>query len=53
MTERILFPSSRFTTKHLVDTYEQLSPALLPHLVAHPLTVKRYPSDINGEAFWE
>ena len=50
---RTLFPRADFTTKDLVRTYEALAPVLLPHLAGRPLSLKRYPDDVEGEAFWE
>lgn len=50
---RTLFPRSAFTTKDLVRTYEALAPVLLPHLAVRPLSLKLYPDDVEGEAFWE
>ncbi len=50
---RTLFPRAGFTTKDLVRTYEALAPVLLPHLAGRPLSLKRYPDDVEGEAFWE
>jgi bifunctional non-homologous end joining protein LigD len=49
---RVLFPNG-FTTADLVETYAQLAPVLLPHLQNRPLTLKRFPTTITGEAFWE
>jgi bifunctional non-homologous end joining protein LigD len=53
MAGRILFPNTGFTTEDLVATYEQLGPVFLPLLADRPLTLKRFPDGINGEAFWE
>jgi len=53
MPPRVLFPKTGFTTSDLADAYAQLAPVLLPHLARRPLTLKRFPDDINGEAFWE
>lgn len=50
---RILFPRTGFSTDDLVRTYEALAPVLLPYLAGRPLTLKRFPDDIHGEAFWE
>ena len=50
---RTLFPRADFTTKDLVRTYEALAPVLLPHLAGRPVSLKRYPDDVEGEAFWE
>jgi bifunctional non-homologous end joining protein LigD len=43
---RVLFSRSEFMTDDFVETYEQLAPALLPHLAQRPLTLKRFPDDI-------
>lgn len=53
MATRVLFPRTGFSTDDLVCTYEQLAPVLLPHVAERPLTLKRFPDDIHGEAFWE
>lgn len=50
---RVLFPKAGFTTDDLVDLYEKLAPVLLPHLAGRPVTLKRYPDDVDGESFWE
>ncbi len=49
----ILFPAASFTTKDLVRTYEALAPVLLPHLAGRPLSLKRYPEDIEGDSYWK
>lgn len=50
--KRTLFPNG-FSTVDLVETYTRLAPALLAHLRARPLTLKRFPDTLRGEAFWE
>jgi DNA primase len=52
VSPRILFPTG-FTTDDLVEIYTQLAPVLLPHLKDRPLTLKRFPDDIEGEAYWD
>jgi bifunctional non-homologous end joining protein LigD len=49
----VLFPKAGFTTDDLVAVYEQLAPVLLPHAAGRPMVLKRYPTDITGESFWE
>jgi hypothetical protein len=49
----VLDPKTGFSIRDLVDTYEHLAAVLLPHLAQRPLTLKRFPDDIHGEAFWE
>jgi bifunctional non-homologous end joining protein LigD len=53
MAGRVLFPSTGFTTDDLAVTYEQFAPVLLPHLRDRPVTLKRYPDDVQREGFWE
>jgi bifunctional non-homologous end joining protein LigD len=53
MAPRVLFLRTGFTTKDLSDYYDAIAPLLLPHLADRPLSLKRYPDDINSEAFWE
>jgi bifunctional non-homologous end joining protein LigD len=53
LAPRVLFPEAGFSTDDLVDAYRRLAPVLLPHLRDRPLTLKRFPDDIHGEAFWE
>lgn len=51
--DAILFPGNGFTTGQLLDYYVRISPYLLPHLKGRPVTLKRYPGGVRGEAFWE
>src|SRR4051794_37483002 len=53
MPGRVLFPKTGFTTEDLVQVYKELAPVLIPHLADRPVTLKRFPDDIHGEAFWE
>jgi bifunctional non-homologous end joining protein LigD len=53
MAARVLYPKTGFSTADLADYYERVAPVLLPHLARRPLSLKRYPDDIDGEAFWE
>lgn len=53
MADRLLFPAPGFTTRDLAEYYERVAPVLLPHLKDRPVSLKRYPDDIDGEAFWE
>src|SRR5947209_217057 len=53
MASRVLFPATGFTTSDLAAYYDAVSPYLVPHLAGRPLSLKRYPENINGESFWE
>ena len=46
----MLYPDSGFTKAEVLDYYQRVAPALLPHIAGRPLTLKRYPEGMNGEA---
>jgi len=50
---KILYPQSRTTKANVIDYYVRVAPFILPHLKDRPVTLKRYPDGILGEAFWE
>src|SRR5436190_8440828 len=47
-----LYPKG-FTKAELIEYYIRVAPFLLPHLRNRPVTLKRYPDSISGEAFWD
>ena len=51
--DRVLFPDDGITKGDLFEYYEQVAPALLPHLRDRPFTMKRYPHGIDGEVFFQ
>ena len=51
--DRVLYPSTGFTKGDLIDYYEAVSPALVPHLAARPLTMRRFPEGVEHPGFWE
>lgn len=51
--DKVLYPEAGFTKAQVVDYYSRVAPALLPHLRDRPLTLKRYPDGVAGEAFYE
>lgn len=51
--DKIMYPEPGFTKGQLIDYYVKVAPALLPHLKGRPLTMKRYPSGVTGEFFYE
>ena len=51
--DRVLYPSTGFTKGELIDYYEAVSPALVPHLAARPLTMRRFPEGVEHPGFWE
>ena len=51
--EKLLYPEARFTKAQIIDYYIRVSEYLLPHFHNRPVTLKRYPSGINGQFFYE
>jgi bifunctional non-homologous end joining protein LigD len=50
---KILYPEARFTKAQVIDYYVRAAPFILPHLKDRPVTLKRYPDGVTGEAFWD
>src|SRR5687768_1513083 len=50
--DKPLYPSG-FTKGELIDYYERIAPAMLPHLRNRPVTFKRYPNGVNEPFFFE
>src|SRR5579875_369312 len=50
---KVLYPDSGFTKGQVLDYYIRVSPYLLPHFKDRPVTLKRFPDGIKGEAFYE
>ncbi len=51
--DRVLFPGDGITKGDLFAYYEQVAPALLPHLRDRPFTMKRYREGIAGDGFFQ
>jgi bifunctional non-homologous end joining protein LigD len=51
--DKILYPAGKFTKADVVDYYGRVAPYLLPHFRNRPVTLKRYPNGVFGEAFYE
>lgn len=51
--DKLLWPEAGLTKQDLWDYVTQAAPRLLPHIVDRPLTLKRYPSGIDGESFFQ
>jgi bifunctional non-homologous end joining protein LigD len=49
--DKVLFPEDGITKGELAAYYEAIAPAMLPHLVARPVTMERYPSGIGAKGF--
>lgn len=51
--DKVLYPKAGFTKGDVIDYYVRISPVLLPHLHARPITLKRYPDGVDGFFFYE
>jgi bifunctional non-homologous end joining protein LigD len=50
---KVLYPATGFTKAEVLDYYQRVAPVLLPHIAGRPLTLKRYPEGVDGEAFFQ
>ncbi|REF35530.1 non-homologous end-joining DNA ligase [Thermasporomyces composti] len=51
--DKVLYPRTGFTKGEVIDYYSRVADVLLPHLESRPLTRKRWPDGVEGEAFFE
>ncbi|HEY6749570.1 MAG TPA: non-homologous end-joining DNA ligase [Mycobacteriales bacterium] len=51
--DKVLYPEIGLTKGEIIHYYTAVAPVLLPHLAGRPLTVKRYPSGVEGQFFYE
>ncbi|MBV8071145.1 MAG: non-homologous end-joining DNA ligase, partial [Acidobacteriaceae bacterium] len=51
--DKILYPDNHFTKAQVIDYYIRASHHLLPHFHNRPVTLKRFPDGVRGEAFYE
>ena len=51
--EKILYQAAKFTKADVVDYYGRVASYLLPHFRNRPVTLKRFPDGVHGEAFYE
>ena len=51
--DKVLYPATGFTKGEVIDYYVFVSGPLLEHLANRPLTRKRWPDGVSGQAFFE
>ena len=51
--EKVLYPAGKFTKRDVIAYYQRVARFLLPHFRNRPVTLKRYPHGVHGEAFYE
>lgn len=48
-----MYPGGKFTKADVVNYYRQVARFLLPHFRGRPVTLKRFPNGVFGDAFYE
>src|SRR5947207_747204 len=51
--DKVLYQAGKFTKADVARYYERIARFLLPHFRNRPVTLKRYPNGVFGEAFYE
>src|SRR5436190_9945781 len=51
--QKVLYPAAKFSKADVVDYYRSVPPFLLPHFRNRPVTLKRYPDGVHGDAVYE
>jgi bifunctional non-homologous end joining protein LigD len=49
---KVLYPDDGFTKAEVLDYYQRISPLLLPHIAARPVTLRRYPHGVADLSFF-
>ncbi len=50
---KVFYPREGYTKRDVINFYAAVHPLLLPHLQDRPLSLRRYPNGIAGEAFFQ
>jgi len=51
--DKVLYPETGFTKGQMLNYYAEISSVMLPYLRDRPLTMKRFPDGVQGQAFFE
>jgi bifunctional non-homologous end joining protein LigD len=51
--EKVLWPKAGFTKGEMLDYYVRVAPALLPHLVGRPITLRRLPEGVDEGGWYQ
>ena len=50
--EKVLFPADGITKGELAAYYEAVAFAMVPHILARPITMERFPNGIGAKGFF-
>lgn len=51
--DKVFWPASGFTKGQLIDYYQAVAPAMVPHLRGRPITLRRWPNGIEGQTWFQ
>ena len=51
--DKLYYPDDGIPKRDLINYYDAVAPLLVPHLKDRPLSLRRYPDGIKGEAFFQ
>lgn len=51
--DKVFWPEKGYTKGDLIEYYMKIGPVILPHLRDRPVTLRRFPNGIKGEAFYQ
>src|SRR4051812_23873323 len=51
--DKVMYPEAGFTKAQVIDYYTRIGPAMLPHLIGRPISLKRFPDGVDGMSFYE
>jgi bifunctional non-homologous end joining protein LigD len=51
--EKVLFPDDGITKRQLVEYYQRIAPAMLPHLRGRAIVMERYPDGIHSQRIFQ
>jgi bifunctional non-homologous end joining protein LigD len=51
--DKVLYPEAEFTKADVLDYYARVADVMVPHLLARPVTLRRWPDGVTGQTFFE
>jgi bifunctional non-homologous end joining protein LigD len=51
--DRVLYPRTGFTKAEMLEFYAAVAPAMLPHLVERPASLRRFPEGVEGNTWYQ
>lgn len=51
--DKVLWPKTGFTKGELIHYYSVIAPVMAPHLLARPITLRRWPNGLEGQTFFQ